>query len=79
VKKKANSSRLEYIKGRFIGKILSGDFTGPKDQGHRSHFGKRWGRGQRKGEGTHREKGRIRTLNPGPGLESSGLVAGYAR
>lgn len=37
-------ARLEYIKGRFIGKLLLGKFTGPKDWIQGSHHGeKRWG------------------------------------
>ena len=57
MKKKPIQARLDYIKGRFIGKLLSGKFTGPKDQGHRSHFGESRGRGKRKREGVLREKG----------------------
>ena len=56
MKKKPIQARLEYIKDSFIGKSLR-DFTGPKDQGQRSHFGESRGRGKRKREGVLREKG----------------------
>ena len=56
MKKKPIQARLEYIKDSFIGKSLR-EFTGPKDQGHRSHFGESRGRGKRKSEGVLREKG----------------------
>ena len=52
MKKKPIQARLEYIKDSFIGKSLR-DFTGPKDQGHRSHFGESGGRGKRKRERAH--------------------------
>jgi hypothetical protein len=48
-------ARLEYIKGRFIGKMLSSEFTGPKEGGRGSRYGES---GERVGErkGTHIER-----------------------
>jgi hypothetical protein len=54
-------TRLDDIKCRFIGKLLSGEFSGPKDWGQGSHHGEREGVGgggrERKGV-TQREKER---------------------
>ena len=41
---------ISYIICRFIGKLLSGEFTGPKNQGLRSCHGKRRDRGGREKE-----------------------------
>lgn len=38
--RQASSSRLECIKGRFLGKLFSCDLTGPKDRSQGSHMGK---------------------------------------
>jgi hypothetical protein len=83
-------ARFEYIKGRLIGKLLLGEFTGPKDQGQGSHHGS-WGReikrkgkhAERKGKEKKRERpkylhyiGKIlwEKGSPASGLESSGLA-----
>ena len=88
-------ARFEYIKGRLIGKLLLGEFTGPKDQGQGSHHGS-WGReikrkgkhAERKGKEKKRERpkylhyiGKIlwEIGSPAPKLERSGLGTGYAR
>ena len=49
MKKKPIQARLDYIKGRFIGKLLLGEFTGPKDRSKGSRHGGR-------GEPVQREK-----------------------
>ena len=88
-------ARLEYIKGRFIGKLLSGEFTGPKDWGQRSHhWDRRRGRGREREcvQGEEKETGwekpkcldyigRIlwRKGSPAPRLKSSGFGAGHSR
>lgn len=46
-------ARLEYIKGRFIEKLLSGKFIVPKDWAREVTT---WGEGERKG--VHTERGR---------------------
>jgi hypothetical protein len=87
-------TRLEYIKGRFIGKLFSGKLAGPKDQG--SHHGERgrWEAKEREKGQAQREKDKRRERakcldyigrslwgkdSQAPGLESSELGAGYAR
>jgi hypothetical protein len=79
-------ARLDYIKGRFVGKLLLGEFTGPKDwRGQGSHHGGR--KKERKGTHTERRETKVSALyreallgerHPRPWLESSRLGAAYA-
>jgi hypothetical protein len=50
-------ARLEYIKCRFVRKLLSGESTGPKDQGQGSHHGEVGEREEKRKRGVLTEKG----------------------
>ena len=85
--------RLDYIKCRFIGKLLSGKLLAPRKEAREVTMGIRERAPKQRKKSRRRRERRERKPkcldyigkslwgkgSPAPGLESSGLGAGYAR